>query len=250
MIWGYVPEMCVHITSTCYSSSNKVMLYLCVCSSWSLDLLNSRAVSSMTSGVPRVWIRGRRAVGAWSRMFPSSNPLPYYNATLFQAVLCSRGHYTSDDALHRRTSGQHYLSHRCHCVKADFQYPGTKKKIVSKKINAWLGDPGQAYVMISRETSRTLTGPRSLSEDPTEYPLVFHHDTRHFDRERSSYPRIVIPQDLPRQSTANRSKATLYDCGGTHIIVLDGTPLAEFVEQLGASFRRLQSVLNSPKWTW
>lgn len=134
-----------------------------------------------------------------------------------------------------------------HCVKAEFQYWGTKKTLVSKKVNAWLGDPRQAYVMISRETSRTLTGPRSGSEDSKKYPLIFHHDTRHFDREWSSYPRIVIPRDLPRQSGADKSDAALYDCGATHIIVLDGTPLAEFVERLGTTFRDLQSVLNSPR---
>ena len=38
----------------------------------------------------------------------------------------------------------------------------------------------------------------------------------------SSIPQLRIPRNLPRLSGLNSSPATLYLCGGMHIIVLDG----------------------------
>lgn len=40
----------------------------------------------------------------------------------------------------------------------------------------------------------------------------------------SLYPRLEIPQDLPRQSHDDISLATLHGYGITHAITLDGTP--------------------------
>jgi hypothetical protein len=42
--------------------------------------------------------------------------------------------------------------------------------------------------------------------------------------ESSPYPRLEISQDLPRQSNANSSLATLHTYGVTHAITLDDTP--------------------------
>lgn len=38
------------------------------------------------------------------------------------------------------------------------------------------------------------------------------------------YPRLVIEQELPRQNTSDMSPATLWLCGVTNYITLDGTP--------------------------
>lgn len=78
----------------------------------------------------------------------------------------------------------------------------------------------------------------------------------------SSYPRLYIPNQIPRQTESNTSPATLLLDGKSHEIVLDGTPdgtsyisfpsntlicnadLAIFAEHASASIRDLKSVLD------
>ena len=55
-------------------------------------------------------------------------------------------------------------------------------------------------------------------------PIMFTLELNMYYSESSSYPRLEIPQDLPRQSNANTSVATLHAYGVTHAITLDGTP--------------------------
>ncbi|TVY12689.1 hypothetical protein LARI1_G009024 [Lachnellula arida] len=56
---------------------------------------------------------------------------------------------------------------------------------VTRHVEVWLGDPGDAYVMFDPEISRafqagtTLRG-GSLAQDQELSPLNFYHDTRHF----------------------------------------------------------------------
>lgn len=49
-------------------------------------------------------------------------------------------------------------------------------------------------------------------------------EPHHIYIESASYPRLEIPQNLPRQTKANTSPATLYLFGATHTVALDGTP--------------------------
>jgi hypothetical protein len=90
----------------------------------------------------------------------------------------------------------------------------------------------------------------SLGADPQICALTFYHDTQHFAHgqlviscrirrldltlsfvclESIPYARLAIPQDLPRQSDANTSPATLYLFGATHTIAPDGTPDGELL---------------------
>lgn len=57
---------------------------------------------------------------------------------------------------------------------------------VTREIEVWLGDPGDAYVMFDPEISRAfqtgtiLRSGGSLAKDQELSPLNFHHKTRHF----------------------------------------------------------------------
>ncbi|CZT09791.1 uncharacterized protein RAG0_14431 [Rhynchosporium agropyri] len=124
---------------------------------------------------------------------------------------------------------------------------------VTRDIEVWLGEPAEAYVMFDPEiskafqTSAIAQGGCSLTQDPELCPLNFHHDTRHFSHESSSYPRLEIPQDLPRQSQANTSLATLHGYGVTHAITLDGTSCAAFHHSMRETLQGLQPVLDQLK---
>ncbi|KAH8589654.1 hypothetical protein B0O99DRAFT_692221 [Bisporella sp. PMI_857] len=146
-----------------------------------------------------------------------------------------------------------YRAH--HCATGRFITLSPQGTPVTREIEVWLGDPGNAYVMFDPEVSRALQtgtilqGSCSLAQDPELYPQKFYHDTRHFSHESSLYPRLEIPQRLPQQSNANSSPATLHTYGVTHTITLDGTPDAEFQHNIRESIQRLQPVLDELKDT-
>ncbi|KAK0112354.1 hypothetical protein ONS96_014926 [Cadophora gregata f. sp. sojae] len=110
---------------------------------------------------------------------------------------------------------------------------------ITRDIEIWLGEPAEAYVMFDPEiskafqTSAIANGGCSLTQDLELCPLNFHHDTRHFSHTSSPYPRLEIPQDLPRQSDGNTSRATLHGYGVTHAITLDGTADGELARFIG-----------------
>ncbi|RDL40378.1 Uncharacterized protein BP5553_00357 [Venustampulla echinocandica] len=126
---------------------------------------------------------------------------------------------------------------------------------VAREIEIWLGDRGNAYVMFDPEISQAfqagtiLQGGCSLVQDQELLPLNFHHHTRHFSHHSCPYPRLEIPQDLPQQSNAYSSPATLHAFGVTHAITLDGMPDAEFQHSMRESIQRLQPVLDELKDT-
>ncbi|PVH74070.1 hypothetical protein DL98DRAFT_430190 [Cadophora sp. DSE1049] len=157
-----------------------------------------------------------------------------------------------------------------HSATARFTTISPQGTPVTRDIEVWLGGPAQAYVMFDPEiskafqTSSVAHGRCSLTQDPELCPLNFHHDTQHFShgtciqtsnaselnefsQESSPYPRLEIPQDLPRQSDANTSPATLHGYGVTHAITLDGTPDAAFHHSMRETIQRLQPVLNQLK---
>lgn len=145
-----------------------------------------------------------------------------------------------------------FFSRAHHSATGRFITISSQGAPVTRDIEVWLGDPGSAYVMFDPEISRAfktdetiLQGGCSLAQvDQDLYPLNFYHDTRHFSHskkldgcnvaskmdliayysESSPYPRLEIPQDLPRQSNANSSLATLHTYGVTHAITLDEMP--------------------------
>lgn len=122
--------------------------------------------------------------------------------------------------------------------------------LVTKEVSIRIGDPGEAYVLIPTEIgyalqagSRLTHEPLPLPKRPDRFPLSFFHEIQSFALGNSvryhvvylllifqlsdsspSCPRLVIPQQLPRQSEANTSPATLYIYGVMHTIALDNTP--------------------------
>lgn len=117
----------------------------------------------------------------------------------------------------------------------------------TKVISVYVGDPGESYVMIPTEIGdalRAATSTATSTPHPDRLPLTYFYDTKHFaagkylpsatwclamadslgpDSSPSS-PRLFIPQQLPRQSAAVTSPATLYLYGLMHQIAIDGTP--------------------------
>ncbi|KAJ5717355.1 hypothetical protein N7488_003001 [Penicillium malachiteum] len=79
--------------------------------------------------------------------------------------------------------------------------------------------------------------------------LTFFHDSQHFGFASgpSSYPRLYVPIQMPRQKESNSSPAALSLSGKMHEIVLDGTPDAKFAENASASVQSLEPVLRQLK---
>ncbi|KAH9204280.1 hypothetical protein DL95DRAFT_418380 [Leptodontidium sp. 2 PMI_412] len=128
-----------------------------------------------------------------------------------------------------------------HSATARFTTTSPEGTLVTRDIEVWLGEPAQAYVMFDPEISKTFQTSGRCSrrllpntrpgvtcpELPPRYPALFSSAFLVFELQSSPYPRLEIPQDLPRQSDAsNTSPATLhgYGYGVTHAITLDGTP--------------------------
>ncbi|KAF9730013.1 hypothetical protein PMIN01_11946 [Paraphaeosphaeria minitans] len=125
-----------------------------------------------------------------------------------------------------------------HVASAELTNVGPDGTLVTEEVSIRVGDPGEAYVLIPTEVGNALRAGSRLSNSSSaflerldRFKMSFFHDTQHFASESSpSCPRLVISQQLPRQSNANISPATLYLYGVMHTIALDGTPDAEFAE--------------------
>ncbi|TAQ88250.1 hypothetical protein B7494_g3426 [Chlorociboria aeruginascens] len=102
--------------------------------------------------------------------------------------------------------------------------------------------------MFDPEIGRALQK-ETVTQDQELCPLNFYHDTRHFSYKFSSYPRLEIPHDLPRQLNANSSLATLHAYGVIHAITLNGTSDAGFHHSIRESIHRWQPVLDKLKDT-
>lgn len=137
----------------------------------------------------------------------------------------------------------------CHNATAKFTKLEPDGALATKEVTISVGDPGEAYVLIPTEIGYALragscltSSPSALPKRPDRFALSYFHDTQHFaignhppciiwlllisqsSDSSPDCPRLVIPQQLPRQSTANTSPATLYLYGVMHTIALDGTP--------------------------
>ncbi|WPH03900.1 Hypothetical protein R9X50_00678300 [Acrodontium crateriforme] len=144
----------------------------------------------------------------------------------------------------KRQLGNHRFLHRA-TGKIITSHASTKEEILG--VGIWLGEPDEAFAMIPPSTSKTLCGaPCSGKEGVNDgkIPLIFDHVTQTFRRANLDYPRLKIPQDLPRQQDQTWSAATLWCFGVTHTIALDGTPDATFAELSSESFDRLKGTLE------
>ncbi|QPH15928.1 hypothetical protein C2857_000459 [Epichloe festucae Fl1] len=138
-----------------------------------------------------------------------------------------------------------------HDAKAEFITLDTKGSLETRKLDIFIGEPDQAYIIFHKEFGFAMrsaivkqTG-ICLTSDPEKIPLRFYHDTLHFAhvmflKALFPYPRIVIEQDLPRQTPTYVSPATLWLWGASHSITLDGTTDHEFEESSRESHERLK----------
>ncbi|KAF1958897.1 hypothetical protein CC80DRAFT_468705 [Byssothecium circinans] len=143
----------------------------------------------------------------------------------------------------------------CHTATAEFTNLGPDGKLVTKEVSIQVGDPGEAYVLIPTEVGYALqagsyltNSSSALPKRPDRFALSYFHDTQHFALDSSpGCPRLVIPQQLPHQSAANTSLATLYHYGLMHTIALDGTRDAKFAELASTIIPEIRGALDKLK---
>jgi hypothetical protein len=115
-----------------------------------------------------------------------------------------------------------------------------------------IGEPGETYVLIETEVGSAFRAASpfisaSAASAKDRCKLTFFHDSQHFGfgmlsvceslksysakanslfsfLGSTSYPRLYIPNQLPRQTELDTSPATLFMGGKMHELVLDGTP--------------------------
>ena len=130
---------------------------------------------------------------------------------------------------------------------------GANGQLVTTRHPITIGEPHEAYVMIPIEVGRVFQAVAAspgfdVRDSEIKRPLYFFHETKHFahgirdyalyeevaanvpcsTESNSSFPRLEIPRDLPRQSSDNKSRATLWLDGQMHEITLNGTPDGSF----------------------
>ncbi|KAL4876951.1 hypothetical protein BJY04DRAFT_222627 [Aspergillus karnatakaensis] len=122
-------------------------------------------------------------------------------------------------------------------------------KLVTEVLSGFIGNPGESYVIVPTKVGFAFraASPVAFSAAQDTCKLTFFHDSNHFGFEPESYPRLHVPNELPRQTESNTSPATLFLTGVTHEFVLDGTPDAKFAEDSSASAKRLAPVLEMLK---
>lgn len=171
--------------------------------------------------------------------------------------MLARFHTATTRTVHTATARPFYaprpfraaIARACHTATAEFTNLWPDGTLVTKEVSIQVGNPGEAYVLIPTEIGYALqagsypsNSSSTLPKRPDRFALSYFHDTQHFalgKRPPSHFwlllisessdsspgcPRLVIPQQLPHQSTANTSPATLYLYGVMHTIALDGTP--------------------------
>ncbi|CAG8217649.1 unnamed protein product [Penicillium salamii] len=180
-----------------------------------------------------------------------------------------------------------------HRVATDFVTHDAGGNLVTRKVPVIIGNPGETYVLIEQGVGSALraASPFTLASAASaedRCKLTFFHDSQHFGFGKlslcesfmqpmlticfsllgsSSYPRLYVPSQIPRQTELNTSPATLFLGGKMHEIVLDGTLdgtiqsqilflsrilihnayVANFAENASASGRNLESVLRQLK---
>ena len=134
-----------------------------------------------------------------------------------------------------------------HRVTTDFIAHDVRGNLVTRKVPVVIGNPGETYVLVESGVGSAL---RAASPFPSvsaaraedRCKLTFFHDSQYFGfgklsvrggclsgltvcsmPESSSYPRLYVPCQIPRQTESNTSPATLFLSGKMHEIVLDGT---------------------------
>ncbi|KAI9741254.1 MAG: hypothetical protein M1834_002970 [Cirrosporium novae-zelandiae] len=141
-----------------------------------------------------------------------------------------------------------------HAAIGTFVALDSSGKPVTREVKLIHGNAGESYILIPPEIGFALqagsipSNDISLKKDSESYALTFFHETKTFVHESSpGFPRLEIPQDLPRQTKTNKSPATLFLTGVSHEITLDGTPDAKFAAMATESYQRLKPSLDRLK---
>ncbi|KAI6465733.1 hypothetical protein MCOR17_005006 [Pyricularia oryzae] len=116
----------------------------------------------------------------------------------------------------------------------------SKGSVINREIEVTVGEPTEAFVMLDKSEGFSIKRAineqigLSLTADPGKVPLIFYHN------ESVPYPRLILDQDFPRQTSTNASPATLWTWGATHCITLNGTEDYDFWESARESYERLK----------
>ena len=121
----------------------------------------------------------------------------------------------------------------------------------AQDVQIFMGEASDAYVMIPKDVGNAFLRAASAADassiraTPERLSLIFYHDSRTFspsersilpvhhqiavEANRNPYlastplPRLVLPQNLPRQTASGESSATLHVFPVSNMITLDGT---------------------------
>ncbi|KAJ5097241.1 hypothetical protein N7456_007962 [Penicillium angulare] len=153
--------------------------------------------------------------------------------------------------------GPHITTRSLFQMKTTFTNYDSSGNLITKKIPITIGNIEETFVLIKPDigyelnaaspdstTSLLSSSLTDTAEERYTCKLTFFHDSRHFgfgyfNSRESSYPRLYIPNQLPRQTEMNTSPATLFMGGVMHEIALDGTPDHAFAAMMNESGRRL-----------
>ena len=142
-----------------------------------------------------------------------------------------------------------YIARYFHRVTTDFITYDATGSLATRKVPMIIGNPGETYVLIDPGVGTALRAASpftsaSAASAEGRCKITFFHDLQYFGfgimpiyqifravidsflslLGPSSYPRLYVPSQLPRQTELNTSPATLFLSGKMHEIVLDGTP--------------------------
>ncbi|KAL2753227.1 hypothetical protein ACRALDRAFT_2043685 [Sodiomyces alcalophilus JCM 7366] len=155
--------------------------------------------------------------------------------------------------LKRRAISRNFWCRSFHEAKARFTTIDPKGLPVSYETEIRVGEPHEAFVYVEPEIGNAIkssiiqqTG-MDLTRDLERLPLEFNHKSYHFTYKTLPFPRVDIPQDLPRQTSGDISPATLWLSGNWHAITLDGTDDESFEQASRASARQLKGALEKLK---
>ncbi|CAG7979812.1 unnamed protein product [Penicillium salamii] len=117
-----------------------------------------------------------------------------------------------------------------HRVTTDFITLDGKGERITTKVPIIIGDPGESYVLVYKEHGDAFRAARppipassASVQDGYRLRLTFFHDSQHFGFGSTSYPRLYIPEQMPRQTESNTSLASIFMSGKMDQLVLDGT---------------------------
>ena len=121
--------------------------------------------------------------------------------------------------------------------------------VASRSVNVWLGEPSDSFALVSPEIGNSFKeaflrqNGASSTIDSGTCPLIFNHTHRCFSTGENSssriritklikrpyftepglFPRLVIPQNMPKRAQGDISPATLYLIGVNYNISIQGT---------------------------